>query len=301
MNHSNDAWLQRSLTWLLGLLVGVYSQMALAQGGATATTQVEPQASPGTLWKVRQTGQLVFGYRHSAIPFSFVSNPSQSPRGYSIDLCQALIEPIKVATGLTKLDVRWVSVEDEKRLPRVVSGEVDIECGMTAVSSSRIKLVGMSSEIFKSEVRFLVRPSSGVQGLPDLAARRIVFAAGATAEDILVSAENKAGLLVEHRAQKSELDAFNALDRGEADAWFVSELTARASLAQLGRQWSEFVFVGAPLISESYAIALRHHDAELKTLVDQTLQSLKEKGVMAELQRKWFTQVIDGLGYGLGY
>lgn len=280
---------------------GLFLAWLLGSFGSIVWAQTTVEAQAGTLWKVRQTGQLTLSYRLGAIPFSFVHGDSQQPRGYSIDLCQAMIEPIQQAAGLDKLDVRWVNVEDDTRLPRVVSGEIDIECGMTVASDARAKLVGTSAEIFKSEVRFLVLPSSGIQGLPDLAARRTAFVAGAVPQDLLLAAESKAGILVEHRAQKTPLDAFNALDTGKADAWFVSELAARTTLAQQGRQWSEFAFVGAPLREESYVIALRYNDPALKALLNQTLKKLADTGVMAELRSKWFSRAIDGLGYGLGY
>src|SRR5437870_13922842 len=51
------------------------------------------QELTGTLKKIKDSKSVVLGYRESAIPFSYV-NTLGDPIGYSIDLCNAVVEEI---------------------------------------------------------------------------------------------------------------------------------------------------------------------------------------------------------------
>src|SRR5262249_10328873 len=83
----------------------------------------------GTLKKVRDTGTLTIGYRESSIPFSYLNLRGQ-PIGYSIDLCNEIVD--EVAGELQReIAVKYRAVTSDTRIPALLQGEIDVECGST--------------------------------------------------------------------------------------------------------------------------------------------------------------------------
>ncbi|MGH2395146.1 MAG: transporter substrate-binding domain-containing protein, partial [Candidatus Limnocylindria bacterium] len=124
-------------TVLLGALLAVLFTPGLARG----------QELDGTLKKVKAAGTFTIGYRESSPPFSFLG-PDKRPIGYSIDLCLHVAGAVQKELGLTDLKLSWVPVTPESRIPAVVQGTVDIECGSTTASLSRQEQVDFSLTTF---------------------------------------------------------------------------------------------------------------------------------------------------------
>src|SRR3954452_21399275 len=92
----------RSLGAVLVGLMGLLAGASLASGAEGELT--------GTLKKVNDTGIVTIGYRERSLPFSYPigyresSLPfsylnGQQPIGYSIDLCQEIVDDIGRAVG----------------------------------------------------------------------------------------------------------------------------------------------------------------------------------------------------------
>src|SRR4030095_128431 len=99
--------------------------VALALGGPA-----EAQDLQGTLKKIKDSGTITLGYREQSVPFSFKGSDG-TPAGYSVDLCKSVATAVQQQLGLQKLDVKWVPVTVETRIPAVVRGAIDLECGST--------------------------------------------------------------------------------------------------------------------------------------------------------------------------
>ena len=83
----------------------------------------------GTLKKINDSGEIRIGYRENSPPFAFL-DAQRKPLGYSLDLCEIVVE--EIAAELAK-DIRVIRrpVTPENRFDLVTSGEVDLECGST--------------------------------------------------------------------------------------------------------------------------------------------------------------------------
>src|SRR6476619_7371955 len=97
------------------LVVGV-----LAVGIATA---VSAQELTGTLKKIKDTGSITIGNRESSIPFSYLDD-KQQPIGYSMDLCNKIVDAIKAELKLPNLKVTYNPVTSQNRIPLVQNGTV---------------------------------------------------------------------------------------------------------------------------------------------------------------------------------
>jgi glutamate/aspartate transport system substrate-binding protein len=114
------------------------------------------QNAGDTLQKVKETGSITLGYRESSVPFSYLDG-QQKPVGISMDLCAAIVEKVKQQLKLPALEVKQIAVNSSNRIPLVVNGTVDVECGGTANNAACQKQVGFSVATFASQPMWLTR------------------------------------------------------------------------------------------------------------------------------------------------
>ena len=95
------------------------------------------------------------GVRDSALPFSY-KLPDGSPAGYAVDLCRALVEDVSAALGRKPVGIVYKTVTAEDRIDRVVSGDVDIECGSTTRNKQRQQRVAFSPVFFIAGTKLMV-------------------------------------------------------------------------------------------------------------------------------------------------
>jgi glutamate/aspartate transport system substrate-binding protein len=89
-----------------------------------------PPAPTSTLDKVKATRAIALGYRESAIPFSS-GKPDLQPVGYSVDLCTRIVADLQRQLPLPDLQIKWEPVTAESRIPALLNGTIDLECGST--------------------------------------------------------------------------------------------------------------------------------------------------------------------------
>src|SRR5262249_42866144 len=121
-----------------------------------AVSSAHAQELTGTLKKIKDGKAVTLGYRASSIPFSYVDEPGGKPIGYSIDLCNAVVDEVgKEFEGL-EIAAKYKKVTAETRIPAVRSGEVDLECGSTTANFARKKEVAFSPIFFVAGTKLLV-------------------------------------------------------------------------------------------------------------------------------------------------
>src|SRR4051794_26936154 len=142
--------ISRIAATLVCLLVGA----GLASGAEGELT--------GTLKKISDTGIVTIGYRESSLPFSYMGGGKQ-PIGYAIDLCHEIVDDVGRTVGRSDLTTRYKPVTSESRIPAVVSGEVDLECGSTTANAERRRQVDFSPTFYVSATKLMVRRGSPVR------------------------------------------------------------------------------------------------------------------------------------------
>src|SRR5690348_10853029 len=88
-----------------------------------AVSSAHAQELTGTLKKIKDSKAVMLGFRQSSIPFSYVNKPGD-PIGYSIDLCNQVVEEVSSVLGGVELAVKYRPVTSETRIPAVRSGEI---------------------------------------------------------------------------------------------------------------------------------------------------------------------------------
>ena len=94
----------------------------------------------GTLDKVAQSGSISLGYRTTSLPLSYL-DADKRPIGYSLDICQKIVEAVKRELNRRDIVVKFSEVSSATRMNALIAGEIDLECGSSSVTAERLKLV----------------------------------------------------------------------------------------------------------------------------------------------------------------
>jgi ABC-type amino acid transport substrate-binding protein len=139
----------------------------LVLAGPAAGQEIRP-----TLSKIKETGVIQLGYRETARPFSFRGSDGQ-PTGFSVDLCLQVAAAIRESLKLPGLKVAWVAVTPADRIPKLVQGAIDLECGSTTITFGRMEQVAFSHMISVDGASLLATVDSGIGTVKDLAGKRV--------------------------------------------------------------------------------------------------------------------------------
>src|SRR5437762_1824470 len=151
---------------------------------AAAGAQTSGEGLSPTLANIKKTHVVRLGYRESSPPFSFL-NQANRPIGYSLELCEAIVEEIGVEIDDPDLRIEYVKVTSDDRIPAVAQGKVDLECGSTTANAERAKQVAFSPLIFVAGTKLMVPKEMAYSGPKDLQGKTIVVTKGTTNEQAM--------------------------------------------------------------------------------------------------------------------
>lgn len=240
----------------------------------------------GTLDKIKASRTLTLGYRQASVPFSFAGKDKQ-PWGYSVDLCTSVAAAISKQLGLDDLQLKWVPVTPETRIGKVVSGEIDLDCGSTTSSLSRMEKVDFSLPIFVDGGSYLAPGAAGIKSLKDLAGKKVAVAVGTTTEQSLAEALRKNGVSARLVKVSDHQQGIDAMNEGRADAYASDRALLIGLALDSGNQdtWS----LGGEIFSyEPYALMLRRNDADFRLAVNRELARLSRSGEIYAIHERWF-------------
>ena len=257
--------------------------IALAWLIPTATLAQDLQ---GTLKKIKDSGTIVIGYREQSLPFSFRGDDGK-PTGYSIDLCQRIVTGVQQQLKLPKLDVKWVAVTVDTRIPAVVNGTIDLECGSTTNSLSRQEQVDFSHMTFVDGASLLVKLSGNFATLQDLGGKKIGVIPGTTTEGALKSVLQKTSVTAQIVTITDHRGGLAALESGSIDA-YASDRVILIGLAATAADPGQFAIGEQYLSYEPYGFMLRRGDAPFRLAVNRVLSSLYRSGEIMQIYNRWF-------------
>jgi glutamate/aspartate transport system substrate-binding protein len=261
----------------------------LALALAAAAFGVQAQAND-TLKKIKDSGSATMGVRESSGALSYTLGDGKYV-GFHIELCQRILADIQKASGMAKLDVKYVPVTSQNRIPLVQNGTVDIECGSTTNNATRQKDVAFAVTTFVEEVRIAVKAASGITSIAQLNGKKVATTTGTTSVQHLRKHERGAGINFEEVFGKDHADSFLLLESGRADA-FVMDGQILAGNISKAKNPADFRIVGEVLSVEPIAIMIRKDDPAFKKAVDDSLKALMKSGEIAKVYDKWFMQPI---------
>ncbi len=266
------------------LILAVSVATTLFAGSAMA------QELTGTLKKIKDSGKIVMGVRDSSSPLSYTLGGGKYT-GFHVEVCEKAIENIKSQLKLPKLDVQYMAVTSQNRIPLTENGTVDIECGSTTNNSARQKQVAFAFTTYITEVRTAVKANSGITSISELKGRSIATTTGTTSVQHLRKHERAKGIDFKEIYGKDHADSFLLLESGRAEA-FVMDDNILAGLIATAKTPADFKIVGEVLSIEPIAIMMRRDDAPFKKAVDDTIRAMVKSGEFEKLYNKWFMSPI---------
>ncbi len=253
-----------------------------------STSGVFAQATD-TLAKVKASGVITMGVRDSSGALSYTLGDGKYA-GYHVEICQRVIADVEKAVG-RKLEVKYLPVTSQNRIPLVQNGTVDIECGSTTNNATRLKDVSFLPTTFVEEVRIAVKANSGITSIAQLNGKNVATTTGTTSVQTLRKNERAGGIDFKEIFGKDHSDSFLLLESGRADA-FVMDGAILAGNIATSKNPADFKIVGEVLSVEPIAIMIRKDDAALKKIGTDTITGMIKSGDMAKVWDKWFMQPI---------
>jgi glutamate/aspartate transport system substrate-binding protein len=238
-----------------------------------------------TLDRIKDARAITLGYRSDAAPFSFKDRDGRV-LGYSVELCARVATAIQKELGLAEMKVLWEPLEAAGRIAAVASGRVDVECGTTTATLSRMKAVDFSLPIFVDGGGILVRTKSKLGRVADLKGKKIAVIGGTTTEEAIVRALNALGGAAILVPVKNGAEGMQQLLRGAVDG-YAADRVVLAGLRQRQARPTEFGFVAGDFSFEPYALVVSRDDPELRLIVNRTLAGLYRSGDIDPIFQRW--------------
>jgi glutamate/aspartate transport system substrate-binding protein len=251
-----------------------------------------------TLTRVRDTGVIVIGYRPASLPFSYL-DAQLRPTGYTVELCDRIVAAVRTKLQLPDLEVRRVEVASATRMPLVINGTLDLECGITTHTAERARSQAFSLTIFVAETRLMTKAGERVQNLADLRGLAVASTIGTTSIQHLAKVNEQLGLGIRILGGLDDPEGFQLLRSGRASAFLMDDVIMRSILAQQGPVADDYRIYDQVQTVEPYAIGLRKGDPQFKALVDEVLAGLYRSGEIHAIYRRWFESPLPSQGLNL--
>jgi ABC-type amino acid transport substrate-binding protein len=243
----------------------------------------------GTLKKINDSGELRIGYRENSPPFAFL-DAQRRPLGYSLDLCEIVVEEVSAELGK---DVRVIRrpVTPENRFELVTSGEVDLECGSTTNNLERRKTMGFSPTMFVTGTKLLVRRGSGILNFRDLAGKTVALTRGTVHETAIPKLAQRQGIPIKFVFGSDHGESFQMLSAGKADAFANDDVQLYGMVAEK-KAAADFRVVGDFLTYADYALMFRKDDPDFAEVVERAFQKLAGSREIVAIYERWFQKPL---------
>ncbi len=243
----------------------------------------------GALKKINDSGEIRVGYRENSPPFAFL-DARKKPVGYSLDLCEIIVEEIAAELGK---DVRVIRrpVTPENRFDLVTSGEIDLECGSTTNNLERRKSVAFSPTMFVTGTKLLVRRGSGILNFRDLAGKTVALTRGTVHETAIPKLAQRQNIPIKFVFGSDHGESFQLLATGKAEAFANDDVQLYGMVAEK-KAAADFRVVGDFLTYADYAVMFRKDDPEFTEVVERAFHRLAGSREIVAIYERWFQKPL---------
>ena len=254
-------------------------------------------AGAQTLKKVAGSNKIMVSYREASVPFSYLIGSTKAV-GFSVELTEAIIDDVRKATKKPNLEVAYMPVTSQNRIPLLVNGTYDLECGSTTNNAARGKDVQFAISHFFTGTRLLTKKSSGIKNYADLAKKTVSSTTGTTNAQVIRKYSTDKNLDMQLVLGKDHDDSLLLVESDRAVAFAMDDILLFGLMAN-SKNPASLEVVGDSLQVEPYACMLRKDDPDFKKLVDGTISRMMKSGEFTKLYTKWFESPIPPKGVNL--
>ena len=276
------------------LCAGLLSGLAAASGDVPANQEPVPTLAPPTLVptvesgmsdalpsesavaRIQRDGSVRVGILYNEPPFGEL-NIRGEVSGFDADLARAIAEAWEV-------ELELIQVTRQTALDMLLGGQVDLLIAAQVHRRELDGLVEFSQAYYPASQMMLVRQDDGATVLGHMANRKVGVVMGTRGEQAVMDWLARSGLPVTVLPFINLDQALSALLTHEIDGVVESRIKLSRAIPEAGTAR----FVDEVVAPEPYAIAMRRQDANLRNLVNRTLQFLVESGKMNEIHQANF-------------
>ena len=226
--------------------------------------------------EVKARGRLIVGVSDTTPPFTFKRPGEPGHAGYDIDLVRAVAKRLGVA-------VETVSLSSAERIPMLKNGQVDFVATSMTRTPERLRDVDFSVIYFVTPHAVIVKKSSGITSVHQLAGRKASSASTSTAGSNLKEAVPSVNIVY----VRDYAVAFAALKDGSVDAFPTDESVLRAIVQQDGHP-DDYLFLPDFAKSRNVGFALNKDEPRFKEAINRALLDIEETGEAASIFDAWF-------------
>jgi len=243
-------------------------------------------AQSSSLDKIAANKTFTIAYREESVPFSFI-DASGKPQGYGIDICLKIADEIKKEYKLDKLDVKYVTITPQTRVPVIANGTANVECASTTVTTGRMKQVEFLTPYFITGTKLMVRKDSPINKIEDLEGKTLLALAGTTNEKAALAEIKKKNLHVNVVKVKDHPQALLNMEQGRADAYTSNDVVLYG-IRSMAKNPSDFKIVGPFYSYDPFTVMIPRNDTAFRALGLRVMSNLYKSGEIFQIYKKWF-------------
>jgi glutamate/aspartate transport system substrate-binding protein len=240
----------------------------------------------GTLKKARDTKTFTIGYREASFPFAFYDD-QKKPVGFAVELCTRIAEEVKAELKMPDLQVKYLPVNPQTRIPLLTNGTIDIECGSTTNNLARQQQVDFTYSFYVTGNRLMASKASGIKEIENISGKSVGVAAGTSNERILNTLVEELKLKPRIVTVKDHAEGMLAMETGRIDAYMHDEV-GQYGLLSKSSQKAKFDVVGRLLSFDPYGLMIRRDDSAFKFVANRTLAKIYRSGEVYTIFKKHF-------------
>jgi len=226
---------------------------------------------------IKKKGEIVFGVLGTDEPNSFVDPKTRDIVGYEVDIAKAIAQKIGVKAVFKQLAVA-------ARIPELQQGRVDVLAASLTHNKEREAQIDFSLTTFVTGQKVLVKTSSGIADIGQLAGKKVLTVKGGTQEPNIRKAVPNVDVVTFETTQQ----AFLALQQGKGVGYVNDEASLVNDYAKLGPAKKDYAILPTSISVEPLALGMRKNEPALKGVIDSTLRGLESSGEAEKLFIKWY-------------
>jgi glutamate/aspartate transport system substrate-binding protein len=276
------------------LLGAVVAAVALAALAGAAFAQDGP-----VMKRIAETKTITIGHRDASVPLSYLG-PDGKAQGYSIDICLKIADAAKEELKLDKIEVKFVPLTPQTRIPLLTAGTVDIICESSTHTLGRSRQISFLNTTFLTGSKLLVRRISGIKKIEDMTDKVLVAVLGTTNEKAaqVEIDTKKIKIKGEIVKVKDHSQAMLNLEQERADA-YVSDDVVLYGLKSASKNPDEWEVVGPYFSYDPYGMMIPRNNDDFRLLGNKTITRLIQSSEMEAIYKKWFEPGPTKINYPL--
>jgi ABC-type amino acid transport substrate-binding protein len=204
-----------------------------------------------------------------------------------VELCKRVVASLEQQLKLQPLTVKWVPADVRNRLDLVRNGEVDMECGTTTATLSRMEQVDFSNPVWVDATGVIVRKSVGAKAIGGLAGKSIAVIAGTPNAKALEDSLKKGLVSAKVVPAKTYDEAIALLESGKADALAAGKTMLMGMGGKL-KSVADYDLLNDDIGYVPYAIVLPLGANGLRLAVNRALSQIYDSEAIVEIFRGAF-------------